>query len=333
MLDVEGSRMTGMRKLTGRPSWMRSVTLPLRFGAIVLMASMSDSMSHHPTVLTPHRAPAARGDVAMSSSSVKLSENAKPVKPSRPLVDYNLKEGHELKWLSQQLPKSTAVKADREDPSLAREVSMGYRAWLESAEGRKGHNTTTLMPSVLASLASRRVGARLDDAQARLLGANMGLVIHLARRYVNKGVSLADLVQEGAMGLLYAMGKYDPNRGIKFVTYAYVWINQHMGRAVANKGATIRLPVYVHEARRRMQSARISDFATHHHDYVHEARRRMHSARMYHCSPSTLKALRKTCEYAPMPSLGAELRLHGIQRLASEGSRRTYSIGLPDMPD
>jgi len=48
---------------------------------------------------------------------------------------------------------------------------------------------------------------------------------------------------------------------------------------------------------------------------------------------TALKALRKTCEYAPMPSLGAELRLHGIQRLASEGSRRTYSIGLPDMPD
>jgi RNA polymerase primary sigma factor len=85
------------------------------------------------------------------------------------------------------------------------------------------------------------------EAVDALSQANLRLVISMARRYRGRGLSFLDLIQEGNLGLLEAVSKFDPAKGCRFSTYACWWIRQAITRAVANKGRTVRLPVHIHE--------------------------------------------------------------------------------------
>lgn len=91
--------------------------------------------------------------------------------------------------------------------------------------------------------------ARQGDRGARkqLAQANLRLVLSMARRYVGSGMAFLDLVQEGNLGLLEAVDKFDPSKGFRFSTYACWWIRQAITRAIANKGRTVRLPVHIHD--------------------------------------------------------------------------------------
>ena len=84
-------------------------------------------------------------------------------------------------------------------------------------------------------------------AKEELIRANLRLVVSIARRYVNRGVHLLDLIQEGNIGLLKAVDKFEYQRGYKFGTYATWWIRQAMTRAIADQSRTIRIPVHVNE--------------------------------------------------------------------------------------
>jgi RNA polymerase primary sigma factor len=92
-------------------------------------------------------------------------------------------------------------------------------------------------------------------ARDRMVVANLKLVLSIAKKYLFSGQTLDDLVQEGNIGLIMAVDRYDWRRGFKFSTYATWWIRQRVGRHVADKGKTIRLPVHVYEKTQRIAQA------------------------------------------------------------------------------
>lgn len=92
---------------------------------------------------------------------------------------------------------------------------------------------------------ARRLEGGDPDARQRLVSANLRLVVAIAKRYQGRGVLLEDLVQEGNLGLIRAVERFDYRRGFRFSTYAAWWIRHRITRAIANQGRTIRLPVHI----------------------------------------------------------------------------------------
>jgi RNA polymerase primary sigma factor len=94
---------------------------------------------------------------------------------------------------------------------------------------------------------AREQKRHIDHARDGLILANLRLVVHIAKKYLNHGISFMDLIQEGNIGLMKAVEKFEYERGNKFSTYAYWWIKQAIERAIADKARVIRIPVHVNE--------------------------------------------------------------------------------------
>lgn len=84
-----------------------------------------------------------------------------------------------------------------------------------------------------------------DPSRLKMIESNLRLVVKIARRYIGRGLAFLDLIEEGNLGLMHAVEKYDPNRGFRFSTYATWWIRQTIERAIMNQSRTIRLPIHV----------------------------------------------------------------------------------------
>ncbi|MDJ0344657.1 RNA polymerase sigma factor [Streptomyces sp. H10-C2] len=134
-----------------------------------------------------------------------------------------------------RIPLLTAV----EEVELARRVEAGLFA------EEKLNNFPDLDSQLAVDLDRLVVNGRM--AKRRLIEANLRLVVSVAKRYVGRGLTMLDLVQEGNLGLIRAVEKFDYARGYKFSTYATWWIRQAMSRALADQARTIRVPVHVVE--------------------------------------------------------------------------------------
>ena len=104
--------------------------------------------------------------------------------------------------------------------------------------------------SPLLSAAEEKSFARLalrgdEAARQRMIESNLRLVVKIARRYINRGLPLLDVIEEGNLGLIHAVKKFDPERGFRFSTYATWWIRQSIERAIMNQSGTVRLPVHI----------------------------------------------------------------------------------------
>jgi RNA polymerase sigma factor (sigma-70 family) len=137
------------------------------------------------------------------------------------------------------LEKSPAELGESEEPERAartREILSLYLADVRRVKLLTAEEEQSL---------ARRVQAGDAEAERQLVEANLRLVIRIARRYLGRGLSLLDLIEEGNLGLMHAAHKFQPDRGTRFSTYATWWIRQAVSRALANQARTIRLPVHV----------------------------------------------------------------------------------------
>jgi RNA polymerase primary sigma factor len=137
----------------------------------------------------------------------------------------------------------------RKSSCEARRELMARRAALRQIEATVGARLASLKR---ASQAIRWGEAETDQAKKELAEANLRLVVAIAKRYQNRGLDLLDLIQDGNIGLMKAVDKFDWRRGFKFSTYATYWIWQAVTRAIADQARTVRLPVHVMETIKRL---------------------------------------------------------------------------------
>ncbi len=94
---------------------------------------------------------------------------------------------------------------------------------------------------------AKRVAEGDEESRRRMILCNLRLVVTIAKRYLGQGLSFLDLIEEGNLGLIRAVGKFDYKKGFRFSTYASWWIKQSMTRAIANQAKTIRIPVHIYQ--------------------------------------------------------------------------------------
>ncbi|WP_455755360.1 sigma-70 family RNA polymerase sigma factor [Streptomyces zaomyceticus] len=194
-----------------------------------------------PAAITPPwRSPAVQTQIVSQEPSTAAPDEQPEIPPQRrrPDLGGNGPSSDLFRQYLREIGRIPLLSAE-EEVDLARRVEAGLFAEEKLA------NTPDLDSRLAGDLDRLVVLGRI--AKRKLIEANLRLVVSVAKRYVGRGLTMLDLVQEGNLGLIRAVEKFDYARGYKFSTYATWWIRQAMSRALADQARTIRVPVHVVE--------------------------------------------------------------------------------------
>ncbi len=224
-------------KTSSLPPWRRSNRIPTRFPRIQIEAGIDSDEDLLEGI--PEEELKATVDVALP----KVSTRAKPRARKRNAdANVTMLTGDPVRMYLKEIGKVPLLTA-AEEIDLAMKIEAGVAATeeLERAEEE----------GVELERREKRRLTRVEqvgfDAKQQLIEANLRLVVSIAKRYVGRGMLFLDLIQEGDLGLIRAVEKFDYTKGFKFSTYATWWIRQAITRAIADQARTIRIPVHMVE--------------------------------------------------------------------------------------
>ena len=185
------------------------------------------------------KAAATKSESRRTTSPRRAATSAESSGSAEDPVHTYLKEIGRVPLLSAELEVEIAQRIEEGAVAAARIAAH------ELAVAGEGPATDELDPEALTR--SRRLVRRGQKAKDELIEANLRLVVSIAKRYRNRGLAFLDLIQEGNLGLMRAVDKFDHTKGFKFSTYATWWIRQAITRAIADQARTIRIPVHMVE--------------------------------------------------------------------------------------
>jgi len=191
------------------------------------------------------KATVSRGRYIVVISNCIRDLNIRPARRERIIDDLckRLKRVNDLKDQKDEL--AVAISKKRKDSPALKQKLQEVNRELRKQTAEIGLDPEALRKSVRSITAGRKIS---DQAKKELVAANLRLVISIAKKYSNRGLQFLDLIQEGNMGLMKAVDKFEYRRGYKFSTYATWWIRQAITRAIADQARTIRIPVHMIEA-------------------------------------------------------------------------------------